>query len=83
MQSIFNGVKVLVSPVLPVTICDIKLSDKVNVSDEFRYEFNEWLRHRFGKPSHMFQSNGMIFCSQEMYDKLKKEGLTNANHQND
>lgn len=70
----YGGMRVMVSPFLPVKSCEIRLSGSVDVSVEFRQDFNDWLLGRFGKDVHCYIVNGdNIVCSASFYQQLQEK----------
>ena len=48
MTNPFTGVNLVENPAIPEKMPRIQLSDKVDVSSDFREEFDAWLLKRFG-----------------------------------
>lgn len=72
------GMKVIESSCLPYRSSPIQLSEHVNVSHEFRRDFNEWANNIFGSDVNCIQTSNMLVLSPEAYAALKLKHENNT-----
>jgi len=66
----FTGMNLIENPAIPEKAARIQLSDKVNLSSEFRQEFDEWLLKRFGADRVVCVINGEMVTNPVNVAKL-------------
>jgi hypothetical protein len=75
-QATFNGIPIAISPILKDEP-KLKLSDSIQLSDNFRKEMNDWLAKTFGYNVKFYNINGTIVTTKAGYNMLKRASANN------
>lgn len=66
----FNGLKIVKSHLIEEFTPKLQLSTKVDVTDEFRSSFNQWLIDMFGTEGKAIVMGNTVFIHPNNYRKL-------------
>ncbi len=71
-NSVTGVMDVIENPNLPETIPKVRLSSDINVTAEFRDEYDNWLQDKFGSHRVVYMIDGKIAVHPENMEILKK-----------
>lgn len=77
MMKTFGGIPIIKSSLIPEFSPKMKLSEDVDVSDNFRNEFNSWLIGFFGEERTIYFYNHSIATHPQTYRLIERLSMNN------